>query len=111
MFPKWDHRENQMRFVGQMEVAAFLGDHPKETDRLQAWLAEIKHRNWDSAEALSADFPNLEASKPPLTVFRLGDAALRVETIIDFRNRVVVLRTIQELAPIPRLTALQHGNS
>jgi mRNA-degrading endonuclease HigB of HigAB toxin-antitoxin module len=86
-----------MRIVGQIEVATFLSDHPNETDRLQAWLAEIKHRNWDSREALSADFPNLDMSQPPLTVFRLGQAALRVETLIDFRNRVVVLRTISSL--------------
>jgi mRNA-degrading endonuclease HigB of HigAB toxin-antitoxin module len=94
-----------MRFVGQMEVATFLGNHPNDRDRLQAWLAEIKHRNWDSPEAISADFPNLDMSQPPIAVFRLGHAALRIETLIDFRNRVVALRRIS------RPVTIQDGNS
>jgi mRNA-degrading endonuclease HigB of HigAB toxin-antitoxin module len=84
-----------MRFVGQTEIAAFLAECPDRSEGLRAWLAEMKHRNWDSADALVADFVNVDASSLPAVIFYLKPTALRIETLIDFRNGVVLLTAIQ----------------
>jgi mRNA-degrading endonuclease HigB of HigAB toxin-antitoxin module len=85
-----------MRFLGQAEVAAFLSGHPSEAERLQAWLSEMRHRDWKNAEALSADFRSVDTSNPPRAIFKLGDPPLRIETLIDFRTNVVLLLGINE---------------
>lgn len=97
-----------MRFVGQTELAVFLRGHPGEAERLQAWMAEIRHRNWKNAEALAADFQNVDASQSPLTVFRFGRPPLDIETLIDFRTNVVLLLTMRQ--PQPHFGTLQQGN-
>jgi mRNA-degrading endonuclease HigB of HigAB toxin-antitoxin module len=90
--------EYMMRFVGQTEIAAFLAECPDQRDGLQAWLAEMKHRSWGSADALAADFLNVDASALPAVIFHLKPTALRIETLIDFRNGVVLLTAIQRPA-------------
>ena len=86
-----------MRFTGQTELAAFLHDHPEDAERLQAWVAEIRYRNWKSPEALSADFRNVDTSRSPLMVFRFGRPPIHIETLIDFRTSVVLLITIRQV--------------
>jgi len=87
-----------MRFVGQTEIAAFLVDSPDQGDGVRAWLAEIKYRRWASAEALAGDFLNVDVSAVPTVIFYLEPRALRIETLIDFRNGVVLLTAIRRLA-------------
>lgn len=86
-----------MRFVGQTEIAAFLAKCPEQGDVVRAWLTEIKYRRWASAEALAADFLNVDASGLPTVIFHFGTRALQIETLIDFRNGVVLLTAIQRL--------------
>jgi mRNA-degrading endonuclease HigB of HigAB toxin-antitoxin module len=90
-----------MRFVGQTEVAAFLAECPDQSDGLRAWLAEMKHRSWGSANALAADFLNVDASGLPTVIFYLEPTALRIETLIDFRNGVVLLTAIHRSSMTP----------
>lgn len=90
-----------MRFVGQEEVAAFLRDHPAETERLQAWVAEIRHRNWKSCSELVAAFQDIDASRLPVAVFRLSRPPIHLETLIDFRTNLLMLVSIKQ----PRLPA------
>jgi mRNA-degrading endonuclease HigB of HigAB toxin-antitoxin module len=90
--------EKIMRFLGQTEIAAFLAECPDESGGLRAWLAEMKHRNWGSVDALAADFLNVDASDLPAVIFYLEPTALRIETLIDFRNGVVLLTAIQRPA-------------
>ena len=87
-----------MRFVGQTEIAAFLLGSPNQGDGVRAWLAEIKHRRWASAEALAGDFGSVDVSAVPVVVFYLEPRALRIETLVDFRNGVVMLTAIERLA-------------
>ena len=87
-----------MRFVGQTEIAAFLAECPEQSEGLCAWLAEMKHRSWGSATALVADFLNVDASDLPVVIFYLEPTSLRIETLIDFRNGVVLLTAIQRPA-------------
>jgi mRNA-degrading endonuclease HigB of HigAB toxin-antitoxin module len=87
-----------MRFVGQTEIAAFLAEYPGDSDGLRAWLAEMKHRSWSSPDALAADFLKVDASSLPAVIFYLEPIALRIETLIDFRNGVVLLTAIQRPA-------------
>jgi mRNA-degrading endonuclease HigB of HigAB toxin-antitoxin module len=96
MIPIWDHGE-VMRFVGQAEIAAFLAEYPDHSDGLRAWLAEMKHRTWSCADALAADFLNVDTANLPVVIFYLEPTALRIETLVDFRNRVVLLTAIQRL--------------
>ena len=92
-----------MKFLGQAEAAAFLREHPKKAETLRAWLGEIQYRNWHSPEALSADFQNVDTTRPPLAVFRLGRAALEIETLVDFRNGIVLLTGIRVEATLASL--------
>jgi mRNA-degrading endonuclease HigB of HigAB toxin-antitoxin module len=93
--------EKGMRFVGQAEIAAFLAECPDQSDGLRAWLAEMKHRTWGSVDALAADFLNVDASGLPRVIFYLEPTSLRIETLIDFRNGVVLLTSIQRPAMAP----------
>lgn len=90
-----------MRFAGQTEVAIFLAECPDQGDGLRAWLTEMKHRTWGSADALAVDFLNVDVSCLPVVIFYLEPTALRIETLIDFRNGVVLLTAIQRLAMTP----------
>jgi hypothetical protein len=87
--------ENAVRFVGQTEIASFLLEWPEYAEPLQAWLTEMKHRRWPSADALAVDFPNVDASRAPVLVFYLLPAGIRIETLVDFRNGIVLLTVIQ----------------
>jgi mRNA-degrading endonuclease HigB of HigAB toxin-antitoxin module len=87
-----------MRFVGQTEIAGFLAQSPGYRDTIRAWLAEMKHGRWASAAALAADFQNVDTSELPSVVFYLAPAALRIETIIDFRIGIVLLMAIAPFA-------------
>ena len=87
-----------MRFVGQTEVAGFLARSPGYVDTVRAWLAEMKHGRWASAAALAANFQNVDTSELPSVVFYLAPAALRIETIIDFRMGIVLLVAIAPFA-------------
>ena len=98
--PKWEHVENQMKLLGQTEAASFSRKHPGQAERLRAWLAEIQHRDWDSPEDLSADFKNIDATTPPVAVFRFGQPTLVIETLVDFRNRIVLLTKVRIAAPL-----------
>jgi mRNA-degrading endonuclease HigB of HigAB toxin-antitoxin module len=83
-----------MRFLGYTEAASFIAQHPLHGDTLRAWVSEIQYRDWRTPRALTADFRSAEVT-PPLAVFRLGTPPLRIETIVDFRNRIVLLTGIR----------------
>lgn len=84
-----------MRFVGQIEVAAFLVDHPMSAEPVRAWLTEIKRRRWEGYQALASDFLSVDVSAPPEVVFNLSSSGVRIVTLFDFRNDVVLLTSIQ----------------
>lgn len=88
-----------MRFVGQTEVAAFLRSYPKESERLLAWVAEMQHRNWRDARELIVAFREVDTSRLPLTVFRFDRPPMQIETLIDFRTKVLVLLAIKHPRP------------
>lgn len=95
-----------MRFVGQVEVAAFLRDHPDDTERLQAWVAEIRYCNWRDSQELLASFRDVDISRSPLIVFRFRKPPIRIETITDFRTGVLVLLAIK----LPVSEYLNYGD-
>lgn len=88
-----------MRFLGKVEVAAFLTIQPAYAEGVRAWLNEISRRNWPSAEALSTDFLHADISAPPVIVFHLAAGAVCIETLVDFRNGIVLLTAIRERVP------------
>jgi mRNA-degrading endonuclease HigB of HigAB toxin-antitoxin module len=84
-----------MKFLGRIELVAFLREHPEQAETLQAWLSEIQYRDWRTRDALTADFQSVDAARTPLAVFRLGRPALVIETLVDFRNGIVLLTGIR----------------
>jgi hypothetical protein len=84
-----------MKFLGLAEAALFLREHPKQAEALRAWLGEIQHRKWCSYEALAADFQYVDITFPPRAIFRLGQPALEIDTLMDFRNGIVLLTGIR----------------
>ena len=93
-----------MRFVGQAEVVAFLREYPAESERLQAWVAEMRHRKWRSAGELTSAFRDIDTSRSPLTVFRFDRPPIHIETLIDFRTNVLMLLAIKH----PQLHVAHH---
>lgn len=90
-----------MRFVGLTEIAAFVAQYPRDAEAVRAWVTEMKHRTWASAATLAIDFPNADASRLPVVVFFLGPRSFRFETLIDFRNGIVLLTEIHRPAIMP----------
>lgn len=84
-----------MRFVGSLEVARYIETHPSDAAVLQSWVAEMRHRAWPDHVALGADFRSADVSKPPRVIFKFASANVQIETVIDFRRRVVLLTKIK----------------
>lgn len=95
MLPIWEQMENRLKFLGQSEAAQFLHYHPAHADTVQAWIGEIRHGTWRTPTDLAADFRSVEAASPPRAIFRLGHPAIVLETLVDFRNEVVLLTKIR----------------
>lgn len=87
-----------MRFVGHNEIAAFLARWPGYGPPVRAWVFEVKHRHWDSAAALEADFGHVDISALPIVIFHLQPITLRINTVIDFRRGIVLLTAIKQIA-------------
>jgi mRNA-degrading endonuclease HigB of HigAB toxin-antitoxin module len=102
--PKMGSWRFDMRFVGQTEVVTFLRDHPAESERLRAWVAEMRHRNWRSPQELTSAFRDVDTSRSPLTVFRFDRPPIHIETLIDFRTNVLMLVAIKH----PQLHVAHH---
>lgn len=85
-----------MKFLGLTEVAAYLQNNPTTAETIRAWVGEIKHRNWESAEELRADFRSVDVSQAPTTIFFLGRTSIRAETLIDFRKKLVLLTALHQ---------------
>lgn len=92
-----------MRFLGQVEVAEFARAHPAEAGVLSAWLNEVRQGKWANSKALVADFRFAEAQQPPYAVFRLGPTPVSVETIIDYRNGVVLVSRLSVSVSFTRM--------
>jgi mRNA-degrading endonuclease HigB of HigAB toxin-antitoxin module len=92
-----------MKFLGRTDFVAFLRQHPEQAETLRAWLGEIQHRHWCSREALAADFQSVDATRPPLAVFRVGRPALLIETLVDYRNGIVLLTGIRLATELEQL--------
>ena len=87
-----------MRFLGQSEISEFLVGRPDCGSLVRAWVSELKHRDWDCAAALQADFRLVDISALPTVTFHLQPATLRIDTLIDFRRRIVLLIAIGQAA-------------
>lgn len=87
-----------MRFLGQTEVSEFLAGWPDCGPPVRAWVSEMKHRDWECAAALKADFGLVDISASPAVVFHLQPATVRIDTVIDFRRRIVLLTAIGQAA-------------
>jgi hypothetical protein len=102
--------EFRMRFVGQVEVAAFLDQWPTYGDTVRAWVSEIRHGNWRSAAEFTGDFKNVDVSNLPALVFYLAPAGLRIDTLINLRTGIIMLMAIEPIAA-SRSNQLQPWNT
>jgi mRNA-degrading endonuclease HigB of HigAB toxin-antitoxin module len=89
-----------VKVLGQTEAATFLREHPEQAEKLRALLAEMRSRDWTTPEALTADFRSVDTTCLPLAVFRIGKPALVVETLVDFRNGIVLLTDLRTTAAL-----------
>jgi hypothetical protein len=93
-----------MRLLGQVEVVRFLRVHPEEVEVLGAWVNELRHRQWRSADALMADYRSARAHDPPDAMFRLGPTPVFVEALVDYRNGVVLIAHLSITEPSAKPT-------
>jgi hypothetical protein len=77
------------------EHLAGLGDR-KSAETIRAWAYEIRYRAWANELELIAAFPSVDVSNVPAVIFVLANAAIRIETLIDFRLGIVLLTHISE---------------
>jgi mRNA-degrading endonuclease HigB of HigAB toxin-antitoxin module len=83
-----------MKFLGRTEISAFIAQYPSCAEDLRVWLVELVNATWSSADALLSDCPRADASRLPTLIFYLGPKRLRIETLVDFRNGIVLLTDI-----------------
>src|SRR5688572_615663 len=88
-----------MKLLGTTELAAFLKEQPDRAESLNAWAAEIRDRNWASPEAMARDFPHADIGQPE-AVFQMGVPPAIVETLIDFRNGVLLVVGLRPAAAL-----------
>jgi hypothetical protein len=88
-----------MRVVGLDLVSCRLNEDPfsQKADALRAWVSELEHRDFFTSAQLAAAFRQVDMSAPPITIFHLAYAPLRIDTVIDFRTRVVLVTRISEV--------------
>jgi hypothetical protein len=72
-----------------------LGDR-KAAEMLRSWAYEIRYCAWANELELIAAFPSVDVSNFPAAIFVLASAAIRIETLIDFRLGIVLLTHISE---------------
>jgi mRNA-degrading endonuclease HigB of HigAB toxin-antitoxin module len=87
-----------VRVLGRDVVEAHLAERrfSPEGDALRAWLYELEHCEWTHPARLSAAFQRVDLSAPPSAIFHLASAPLRIETLIDFRTRIVLVTRIAD---------------
>lgn len=83
-----------MKFLGRTEIATFVTQYPSCAEDLRVWLAEVENVTWANAGALLEDYPRADVSRLPTVIFYLGVRRLRVESLVEFRIGVVLLRNI-----------------
>lgn len=94
----------RMRLLGYLEVADFVRRHPGETEVLGAWLNEVRHKRWADRKAVEAEFRMAEGSWPGHAVFRIGPTPVFVDSVIDYRNGVLLVTQLSLSSSIARLT-------
>jgi len=100
--PKMGSQTCAMKFLGRTEIATFVARYPTYAEDLRVWLAEVVDTAWSSVDALLSDYPRADASHLPTLIFYLGPKRLRIETLVDFRNGIVLLTDIgRPVAPMP----------
>jgi hypothetical protein len=60
-------------------------------------MYEIRYCAWANELELIAAFPSVDLSNVPAVIFVLAGAAIRIETLIDFRLGIVLLTHISEI--------------
>jgi mRNA-degrading endonuclease HigB of HigAB toxin-antitoxin module len=88
-----------MKLLGTPILSShLLGLHDdKAAEMLRAWMCEIRHCAWANELELIAAFPSVDLSNVPAVIFVLASAAIRIETLIDFRLGIVLLTHISEV--------------
>lgn len=90
-----------MRVLGTHLLSAFIDAqaNPASAEAVRAWLAEFTESDWASPEELQRSFRSLDQSCPPVAAFNLhaDQAEVRVEAMIDFEKRLVLITDVQGL--------------
>ena len=88
-----------MRVIGLDLVSSRLNGDPfsQRADALRAWVYELEHRDFSTSAHLAAAFPRVDLSAAPVAIFHLAYAPFRIDTVVDFRTRVVLITRISEV--------------
>ncbi len=102
-----------MRFLGKAKIAEFIRSQsdPGIAEILRAWSLEVVYRTWDGPAALKNDFKGADVSRPPDVVFWLRSAPVRIDAIVDFRNRTVLLTSVQMVIQKAASQSSQYGHA
>lgn len=83
-----------MQVLGLDEIEDFLAtcSDSRTREDLNAFVFELKHRNWPDAGALLNDYPQAELCELPKARFRLASNRVLIEGVIHFECGVLLLK-------------------
>ncbi len=89
-----------MLVLGKDAIARFRADcrHPAYCDEINAFLCDLKHRQWTDTSALQEDYPRVDLSQMPKVSFHLANNNIRIASIVHFDSGVMLLESCTKLS-------------
>ena len=87
------HRRSRMRVISKGRLIGFLERYPDADSALRSWLTITLKANWKSLVDVRRDFPHADLVGRHCTVFNIRGGKYRLVTHIDFRCRLVFVRS------------------
>ena len=82
-----------MRILGQLTLQRAARKHADLVGALAMWSAAVTLARWSNLAQLKADFPSADYV-PPFVVFNVKGSRYRLITLVDFVERVIVVRDV-----------------
>lgn len=80
-----------VRIIGQIEIQRAARKHADASNALAMWSAVVIAARWANFVQLKAEFPSADYVAP-FTVFNLRGNTYRLIAVIDYLERVVLVR-------------------
>lgn len=83
-----------MKIVGRDKLAVFCNQHAAARRPIETWLAEAASANWGSPQQIKERYASVSFLAGNVVIFNIKGNDYRVEAIVAYRTRVVVVQWI-----------------